>query len=148
MKKRTVVLALVLALAVVAIACGSKAVTPPPAPLTPPPPPVAPPAPDGGGLPSAAEGKVLAAQHACSACHSVDGNVSVGPTWKGLYDKEVTLAGGQKVSVDEDYLRESILTPNAKVADGFFPGIMPQDFRTHLSDQQVRSLIEYIRTLK
>lgn len=87
-------------------------------------------------------------EHGCTACHSPEGNISVGPTWKGLYGKVETLAGGVKVKVDEAYLRESIVAPNAAVVEGFQPGIMPQDFGQKLSAEQVRALIAYITTLQ
>ena len=53
----------------------------------------------------------------CSACHSVDGSPRVGPTWKGLYGRaDYEMVDGTKITVDDDYIRESILNPNAKKA--------------------------------
>ncbi|MBI4337002.1 MAG: hypothetical protein HY683_04145 [Chloroflexi bacterium] len=60
-------------------------------------------------------GRALASETGCTACHSAAGNVSVGPTWKGLFGRMETLADGSTALVDEAYLRESILTPNAKI---------------------------------
>jgi len=92
-------------------------------------------------------GEALAKQLGCAACHSPDGATSVGPTWQGLFGRTRPLADGSEVTADEAYIRESIVDPNAKVAEGFSPGIMPQDFGERLSDDEIRSLIEYIKTL-
>jgi cytochrome c oxidase subunit 2 len=92
----------------------------------------------------AAFGQRLAAMYACIACHTTDGRPSTGPTWKGLYGKSELLQGGQRVTVDDAYLRESILAPNAKIVQGFTP-IMPQ-FR--LTDAEVEALIAYIKSLR
>jgi cytochrome c oxidase subunit 2 len=93
-------------------------------------------------------GRALAIEFGCAACLSPDGNISVGPTWNGLYGKEESLTGGVKIKVDEAYLRESILDPNAKIVQGFFPGVMPQGFGNQLSDQQIQALVEHIKTLR
>jgi cytochrome c oxidase subunit 2 len=84
----------------------------------------------------------------CTACHLADGNPSVGPTWQGLFGKAETLTDGSTVVVDEAYLKESILTPNARVVQGFLPGVMPQNFRDHLSDSEVQAIMDYIKTVK
>ncbi len=93
-------------------------------------------------------GKALAARQGCLVCHSVDGSPRVGPTWKGLFGKEETLTDGSTVKVDEAYLRESIVDPDAKVVKGFPAGVMPQDFGQKLSDEEIQALIEYIKTLR
>lgn len=96
----------------------------------------------------AAEGASVAQQQNCLTCHSTDGSTRVGPTWQGLYGKQVTLADGSTVTADEAYLRESIVDPNAKIVQGFPPGVMPRDFGEKLSDAEIQALIEYIKTLQ
>lgn len=103
--------------------------------------------PSAGATITAERGEALAKQLGCAACHSPDGATSVGPTWQGLFGRTRPLADGSEVTADEAYIRESIVDPNAKVAEGFSPGIMPQDFGERLSDDEIRSLIEYIKTL-
>jgi cytochrome c oxidase subunit 2 len=93
-------------------------------------------------------GKKWAAQFGCTACHSVDGTKVVGPTWKGLYGSQAPLADGTTAAADDAYLRESIVDANAKIVQGFSPGIMPQTFGATLTEQQISDLIEYIKTLK
>lgn len=89
-------------------------------------------------------GKELAQARGCSACHSVDGSPSVGPTWRGLYGRTETLADGSTVAVDEAYLKESILQPAAKVVKGYSP-IMPT---LNLSVDEVAAVLAYIKSIK
>lgn len=98
----------------------------------------------GGGEVSVERGKTVAANNACNTCHSTDGSRLVGPTWKNLYGSERTLDNGETVVADEDYIRESIVNPSAKVAKGFPPAMVPYD---HLSDSKINSLIAYIKSL-
>ena len=53
---------------------------------------------------------------------------------------------GSSVVVDEDYIRESIMDPQAKIREGF-PPVMPT-FKGMLDDDKITFLIEYIKTLK
>ncbi len=69
-----------------------------------------------------------------------------GPTWQGVFGHEVTLSDGSTVTADEDYIRESILKPGAKVVDGF-PSVM-NSYEGQLNDDQINAIIEYIKTLK
>lgn len=99
------------------------------------------------GQPDAARGEKLYTELGCKACHSLDGAAGVGPTWKGLFGQENhPLADGSTVSVDEDYLYESIVSPNAKIAQGFNANAMPSF--SYLRDSQVYDLVEFIKTLK
>ena len=93
-------------------------------------------------------GQAVARTYVCSGCHTVDGVGAAGPTWLGLFGSEETLDDGTVVTVDEAYLRESILDPNAKIVEGFSPNIMPDDFAERLSDSQLDLLIAYIKILK
>lgn len=97
-------------------------------------------------LPPAELGKQLYTQRGCNACHSIDGSSLVGPTWKGLYGHEVVMQDGTKVTADENYIREAILEPQAKMVKGFGP-VMPS-FKGVISDDEITDLIAYIKTLK
>jgi mono/diheme cytochrome c family protein len=102
--------------------------------------------------PSIAEGKRLYEMTGCMACHSIDGSGregKVGPTWKGLYGRERLLTDNTKVQVGEDYLRESILNPSAKVPKEFknIEAGMPI-YEGILSDSQIESLILFIKSLE
>lgn len=98
------------------------------------------------GVSPTEQGKQLYTQRGCNACHSIDGSRIVGPTWKGLWGKEEIMQDGQKVTVDENYLRESILEPQAKIVNGY-PPVMPS-FKGVVSDEDISSLIAYMKTLK
>jgi cytochrome c oxidase subunit 2 len=100
----------------------------------------------GATVSLADQGKALYASRACIGCHSVNGSASTGPTWKGLWGHEVATDKGT-VKVDENYLRESMLQPNAKVVNGFQGGIMPS-FAGQLKDDEINALIEFIKTVK
>jgi cytochrome c oxidase subunit 2 len=64
---------------------------------------------------------------------------------KGVYGKPVTLQTGQTVTVDDAYIRESILMPQAKVVAGFQP-IMPT-FQGLVTEEQLLQLIAYVKSL-
>lgn len=93
---------------------------------------------------TAERGEELFQQNACQSCHSLDGSDGVGPTMQNLYGSEESLDDGSTVTADEDYLYESIVDPNAKVVEGYAPAMASYDF---LSESEVESLVEYIKTL-
>ena len=93
---------------------------------------------------SATLGKKIYTENACQTCHSQDGSAGVGPTHKGLYNKMRELATGETVKADEEYLYESIVEPNAKVVKGYPAAMASYDY---LSEAQIKSLVEYIKTL-
>jgi mono/diheme cytochrome c family protein len=94
-----------------------------------------------------AEGKQLAEDNGCTACHSPGKDKLVGPGWGGLYGSKVTLADGSTVTADDAYLTESILNPDARIAHGFEAGAMPS-FADMLDDKQVTAIVAYLRSLK
>jgi cytochrome c oxidase subunit II len=100
----------------------------------------------GEGMPVEDYGAKLYTQKACITCHSVDGKASTGPTFLGLFGEQVKLEGGGTATADENYLRESILSPQARIALGYQP-VMPT-FQGVLKDKQIDALIAYIKSLK
>lgn len=91
-------------------------------------------------------GEQLVTRNACNTCHSVDGSQLQGPSFQGLWMSEREMESGDVVTADENYIRESILEPQAKLASGFQP-VMPTYAGT-LNDQQIDAIIEYIKTLE
>ncbi len=79
-------------------------------------------------------------------CHSLDGTAGTGPSFKGIYGHPVQLEGMAPVMVEDNYIRESILEPDAKIVKGFQP-VMPT-FKGKLSDKDITALIEFIKSLK
>ena len=90
-------------------------------------------------------GQALFESSGCLGCHSIDGSAKVGPTLKGLFGASVELTDGKTVKADEEYLRESIVEPNAKVVKGFQP-IMPS-FKASLKDDDLSAVVAYLKTL-
>ncbi len=85
----------------------------------------------------------------CAQCHSVDGKASSGPTWKGIYGaQEKVLVGGSptEVTVDENYIRESILNPQAKIKVGFEKVAMPS-FQGQVKEAEIAGVVWYIKSL-
>ncbi|KAA0213954.1 MAG: hypothetical protein DYG94_03240 [Leptolyngbya sp. PLA3] len=82
----------------------------------------------------------------CISCHTVDGNPGIGPTWLGSFGATRALEGGGQVVVDENYIRESILYPQAKRADGFQGQVMTP-FLGLLSDEEIAGVICYFKSL-
>jgi len=91
-------------------------------------------------------GAKLYQSKACFTCHSVDGTISVGPSFKGVFGKTERLSDGSQNTVDENYIRESILNPQAKIVQGFQP-VMPT-YQGTLKDKEIDALIAYIKSLK
>jgi len=93
-------------------------------------------------------GQRVAQQFACIGCHSADGTKLAGPTWKAIFGHEVKLSDGSTVTVDEDYLRQSILEPGAQIVEGYNDNVMPRDFATRMDEKQIEDVIAYIKTLE
>jgi mono/diheme cytochrome c family protein len=99
---------------------------------------------------SEGRGLEVATLYGCIGCHSLDGSTEgkSGPTWKSLYRSKRQLTDGTSVKAMEDYLRESILEPTAKMVvgfDGAEAGMPP--YKGILSDEDVESLILFIRSI-
>ena len=99
----------------------------------------------GAGAVSLVEsGKTLFSQLGCSTCHRSD-TQGRGPNLVGVFGKPVLLEDDRIVNADENYVRESILVPAAKVVKGFKP-IMPV-FQGLVSDDQLNALVAYVKSL-
>ena len=92
-----------------------------------------------------AAGQIVAERNACGACHSIDGTKNVGPTWLGLFGRSESMTDGGSIVVDEAYIAESIRNPSLKIVAGFDNAMTPYDF---LSDDEINSLVEYIKTIQ
>jgi cytochrome c oxidase subunit 2 len=92
----------------------------------------------------ASQGEKLFQKYACNTCHTGDAT-GRGPVLNNLYGTNVMLADNSIVKADDNYIRESILNPQAKVAKGFAP-IMPT-FQGQVNEDDLLKLIAYVRSL-
>jgi cytochrome c oxidase subunit II len=98
----------------------------------------------GSGGPLSASGEKIFAELGCATCHRTD-TQGRGPNLMGVFGGPVLLEDGRTVSADENYIRESILDPGAKVVKGFKP-VMPT-FQGLISEEQLNALIAYVKSL-
>ena len=96
-------------------------------------------------LPPVELGQLSYTMRGCTQCHTVDGSTSTGPTFFGFVNREHRLLDGTVVEPNEEYIRESILDPAAKVVEGYEP-VMPP-FAGRLHDLEVAGLVAYIQSL-
>ena len=106
----------------------------------------------GGGAESSQDGEalfrqpVIGSSAGCSTCHSVEpGAILIGPSLAGIG----AAAGGRVEGLSaEEYLSQSILEPDAYVVDGFPSGVMPARLASDLPEDQLKSLLVYMLSLK
>jgi cytochrome c oxidase subunit II len=99
--------------------------------------------PGGGGAAAggaentlAAEGKQIFDAQGCSGCHTLKAagaTETIGP------DLDEVLA-----DKDPDFIRTSIVDPNAELAPGFNQGIMPDNFGDALSPEELDTLVKFL----
>ena len=92
-------------------------------------------------------GLELVELNGCLKCHSIDGSASDGPTWLGLYGTEETLVDGTTIVVDDEYLRRSILDPQAEIVAGFDDVDMPLNFAAVFEEEELDWVVDYIESL-
>ena len=97
-----------------------------------------------GQMSLSARGAKLYQDLACNTCHLENG-LGRGPSLQGIFGKPVKLADGTEIVVDEGYLRESILNPQAKITAGYQPQ-MPT-FQGLVNEEGLLGLIAYIKSL-
>ncbi|RPI58555.1 MAG: hypothetical protein EHM56_01505 [Chloroflexi bacterium] len=101
-----------------------------------------------GGAGDATAGETVYSQvasPACNTCHSLEPDVTlVGPSLANIGTEAGNRVSGMSA---EDYIRQSIVEPDAHVVEGFSPGIMPGTYGTQLTEQQISDLVAYLSTL-
>jgi cytochrome c oxidase subunit 2 len=92
-------------------------------------------------------GHELLEKHGCLGCHTEDGTAKVGPTFKGIWGRRVTVVTNgavRTITADVAYLRRSILEPGADIVKGF-PPIMPP---FSIKEEELASIMAYLKGLK
>ncbi|MEX2431248.1 MAG: cytochrome c [Dehalococcoidia bacterium] len=107
--------------------------------------------PDGGGAGDATEGEAIFTGQAggvtpgCPTCHSVGQGDIVGPDLEGV----ATRAQGREPGTSaEEYMRQSIVDPDAFVVPGFPQGVMPPVYGDQLDEEQLNNLVAYLMSLE
>lgn len=92
----------------------------------------------------ATTGEQVFMQYGCQTCHK-SGSGQRGPALVGLFGNKVKLQNGQTVIADQEYIRESIVNPAAKITEGYLP-FMPT-YKSQLTHEQLNQVVEYVKTL-
>jgi mono/diheme cytochrome c family protein len=93
------------------------------------------------GLAGATTGEQIFTAAGCAACHTLakaNASGNIGPSLD-----ELAQAAGEQEGSPEDYVQESLLDPDAVVAEGFQAGVMPS-YEGRLNDEQLQTLAEYL----
>jgi cytochrome c oxidase subunit 2 len=88
-------------------------------------------------------------ENGCLECPSTDGSIIVGPTFKGILGREVTVISDGKehtIIADYEYIKKSILYPDSDIVKDY-PEVMPS-FEGELNDRELDAIIEYLKGLK
>ena len=89
---------------------------------------------------------LIGTQPGCMTCHSLEPGVTIiGPSLAKIGTEAGARVSGESA---EDYLRKSILEPDATVVEGFSAGLMSKELSTELTEQQVNDLIAYLLTVR
>lgn len=89
-------------------------------------------------------GERLYRERGCSQCHRQDSETKVGPGFAGTFGPAHRLVDGTMTFGNDDYIRESILNPRAKVREGFQP-VMPT-YAGLLEDVEVDALVAFVKS--
>jgi len=97
-----------------------------------------------------ARGQLLYKRQGCSTCHNAgaEGASGPGPSYNGSWGKPVQLESGAEVAFDENYVRESILNPQAKARKGYGKASPMNSYAGKLKDDQIDALITFIKSLE
>ncbi len=92
----------------------------------------------------AERGKKLVEELACIGCHSITGEKSIGPTFKGIYGRKTLLEDGRTIIADYEYIEHSITNPKKEIVKGY-PEVMPP---FNISEDELHAITYYLKTLK
>lgn len=77
----------------------------------------------------------------------VEGDVAlVGPNLSQVYNNSRNFVDGTSAEGDADYILQSIINPASQVVEGYQP-VMPGNYGTQLSEEQLNALVAYIQSL-
>jgi len=94
----------------------------------------------------AQRGEYLYNRLGCFGCHSLDGTARTGPSLRGIFGQTHRFTDGSEATVDENYIRQSILDPSAKVREGFRDQM--NSYQGQVSDEDIAAIIALIKSLE
>jgi cytochrome c oxidase subunit II len=95
------------------------------------------------------DGYLLLRNTGCIACHSLDGTKLVGPSFKNLFGEETTVLSGntkKSVTVNEEYIKNSIYDPDSEIVSGYNKGLM-RSYKDVINENDIQIIIDYLKTL-
>ena len=95
-------------------------------------------------------GLTILKRNACLSCHTQDGSRLVGPSFKGVMGtKEIVVINGKdtEITVDRDYVIESMKQPNAAIVKGYQQGLMIS-YEGSITEEEMNLVVDYLETLK
>lgn len=93
-------------------------------------------------------GKQIYERRGCKGCHSLDGTRIQGPSFKGSWGKDVSLANGETVVFDEKFVEKSIYDPQAQARAGYEKANAMPTFRGQLKQAEIEAVIAFLKSLK
>lgn len=100
-----------------------------------------------GSIKTIAAGRDLMQQQGCISCHSTDGSIIAGPSFKDIWNRSTTvIRNGNEVEIEanEEYLVKAIREPMDDIVKGWDPIMPPYD---HLSAEEVGQMLDYMKSL-
>lgn len=94
-----------------------------------------------------AAGKKIFQEQGCISCHGANGEGGKGPPLTGVFGSKVKLEGGQTVTADEDYIRNSVRNPQSQIVEGYRQPLMPTYYKEQLSEEHLLQIIAFIKSL-
>ena len=97
------------------------------------------------GMSTSERGAELFEDYGCASCHltATQGRC---PPLTNVFNHTVELDNGSTVLADEEYIRRSVLEPNAQIVSGYSANLMP-NFQGQVSEEDLLLLIAYIKSL-
>jgi cytochrome c oxidase subunit 2 len=94
----------------------------------------------------AERGRELYVTSGCAGCHSTDGTAKTGPSFQGIWGQTHRFTNAPPARVDENYVRQSIVNPSAKVREGYEDKM--NSYQGQFTDEEIGYLIEFIQSLE
>jgi cytochrome c oxidase subunit II len=94
-------------------------------------------------------GRQIVESKGCTACHSYDGTVVIGPSFKGKFGETITVTtGGQErqIEYDAEYVRRSVYDPDYDITQGFRAGQM-FSYEGEISEREIDLIVEFLKSL-